>query len=267
MSVQKEHIKNYFTIHKTKFRNNFKSLKQSIQEDLIHDMRVSIKRLKLLYVFLDFYFDKQFKADKKFKILRKIFKSVAYLRDIQIQLFLLNDIEQKLNIELTKWKNELKKKESAEVQLIKIKLSKINELKLIKQLKKSKQLIDSIPTNTNINTYIADYFNKCVTDINQILEKDTINYHKVRKKIKALTYLTEIKIIQKTEQNEELNSLKQMGKLLGDWHDIDIFLKEQITSKNIGLYLKNKQNQLINNFNTLYQSCQKNYFINVQKNL
>ncbi len=258
--MQSNQIHEYFQIHKTKFENNFKIVKQTVQEEAIHDMRVSIKRLRLFYKFLDFYLNKQFNANKRSKILRKVFKSAAHLRDIQIQLTLLEDIEQTLNIKLTKWKNEFKKKENTKIEHLKEFLSEIDYIKINKQFQKSENSIKSVPANTDINTHIENYYNKCLAAIDQILKQEKIDYHKIRKKIKELTYLTEIQDIHMVKQNEKLNNLKQMGRLLGDWHDIDVFLKEQSLNNDdiITKYLKEKQNSLISNFIENYTS-----FINI----
>lgn len=248
--MQNNQIHEYFQIHKTKFENNFKIVKQSAEEEAIHDMRVSIKRLQLFYKFIDFYYGKKFNAGKRLKILRKIFKSAANLRDIQIQLTLLEDIEQKLNIKLIEWKNELRIKENTNTELLKEFLSKINDIKINKQFQKSENFIKSIQPNTDINNKIEKFYNKRLLSIEQILKQEKIDYHKIRKRIKELSYLTEILNIHTVKQNEKLNNLKQMGRLLGDWHDIDVFFKEHSLNNDdiITKYLKEKQNRLISDF-------------------
>ncbi len=249
-------VQKYFQIHKTIFEDNFKIAAQTAQEEAIHDMRVSIKRLRLLFKFLNFCFDKKFQPKKKAKQLIKVFKSAAILRDIQIQIVLLEDVEYKLGINLTKQKDRLKKQENIEIAYLKEFLSKFNYVKLKKQFQKAENTIQNTInySKPDIPISIKKYYDKRITLINRLLNKDKIDYHKIRKRIKELTYLTEIQSINIENTPEKLVHLKQMGKLLGDWHDIEVFLKERHFAQNeiIQTYLKEKQNNLISAFKESY---------------
>ncbi|MCF6241311.1 MAG: CHAD domain-containing protein [Bacteroidales bacterium] len=261
--MQNNEVLKYFYIHKTNFENNLKIVAQTAPEEAIHDMRVSIKRLRLLYKFMDYCFDKQFKAVKKSKSLSKVFKSAANLRDIQIQTKLIEDIEEKLNIKLSEWIIRNNEKEKTEIERLKNYLKKYNYFKLEKQFVKSEHLLEVKlkETKADFNILINKYFNNRLEKIALLLNQDKIDYHKIRKRIKEPTYLTEIININTGNVPEKLILLKKLGKLLGDWHDIEVFIREKKlnTYKNIVNYLEEKQDSLIKDFNRYYTALINTY--------
>lgn len=250
-------IHRYFQIHKLIFENNFKAAVNTFQEGAIHDMRVSIKRLRLLYKLINFCFDENFEPGKRAKYLKKVFKSAAGLRDVQIQKILIEDIEIKLNIHLNEAKSRLQKQENIEIAHLKAFLSKFNYIKLEMQFQKVEKTINAPINYSNTEIYegIRKYFHNRISMINQLLNKDIVDYHKIRKRIKELAYLLEIQYINTENASGKLEQLKQMGKQLGDWHDIEVFLKTQVflQDNKVLYYLKEQQTKLLSGFKKNYE--------------
>lgn len=259
MFLHKELIHSYFKANKEKFEQNFTIVVHSPDEEVIHDMRVSIKRLRLLYKLLNSISYGKFKIKKTLKLLLKIFKSAAKLRDTQIQIALLYKIEKELHIDLSELIAKHQKKEQQETERMKQKLLSVKYSKIAKQFEKSENKIKQLSDNESLNSEFRLFFNNKLRKINQELSRQVNNYHKTRKRIKDLSYLFEIKYFN-SEVPNELVALKKMGNLLGYWHDIDILINTVHFENQeiIQAYLKEKQQKLIEEFNALYSTFSSN---------
>ncbi len=263
----KKQILEYFQNQKNVFNLNFESAFSQNNEIAIHDMRVSIKRLRLIYKFLDFFTDKQFCAKKKAKLLLRVFKSVGPLRDAQIQLSILEGFKANLGSDCTSLFEFLKLKEKTGLRIF-MQESKLFDITKINQLFNfSEALLKIIIEFEGLAKAFEDYKKNRQQKINNLLKsaKHKIDFHQVRKRIKDLSYLAEIQMIQASEPNSQIQYLKQLGKKLGDWHDFEVFLSELNTMnlaqkesiknfKEIEEKLKQQQQVILNEFFLKYES-------------
>ncbi len=224
----KKQILEYFQHQHKQFELNFESAFSTVDKNTIHDMRVSIKRLRLLYRFLDFASDKQFCAKKKAKLLIDVFKSAGPLRDAQIQISIIEKLKEYFNTGYQELNQFINLKEESGIQKFKEKgatfeLEKINHL-----FNFSENLLKIIIAFPDLKSTFANYKKNRQHKIDSLLKakNQEIDFHQVRKRIKDLTYLAEIQNLQSDESNNELANLKLLGRKLGDWHDIVVFLNE-----------------------------------------
>jgi len=229
-------------------------------------MRVSIKRLRLLYRFLDFFSDNQFCAKKKAKLLVDVFKSAGPLRDAQIQLSILEKLKENIQSDYSKLNKYLRKKEKSGMQNLKDKTNTFDTKKINHLLGFSEALLKIISDFPGLQASFDNYKKNRLVKINNLLKikNQKVEFHKVRKRIKDLTYLTEIQQIQSEKANNELVLLKLLGRKLGDWHDIEVFLNELSLTKSekkkteedfnkIKVKLKQQQQVIIDEFYVNFQ--------------
>lgn len=260
--MQNSQIHTYFQTQTEIFEQNFELTKQDANEEAIHDMRVSIKRLLTLFKFLDFCTNQKFKFKKSLNYLTKIFKQAAKLRDIQISILIIQSLEESLIINLREWKKTYLKNEQKEKNKLKKKLNLCNQKKIISIFDENNKIIKSIQKVNDLDNLSAKYKAIRIHKINLLLHNNNkyIDYHKIRKQIKQISYLTEIENIG-SSYIPELENIKQLAKLLGDWHDITVFLKYAEKKQNsdyvlnkatINQFFINKQQNILSNFNKNY---------------
>ena len=263
----KKQILEYFKNQQKLFELNFEPAFSTTNEKAIHDMRVSIKRLSLLYRFLDFFSDKQFCAKKKTELLINVFKSAGPLRDAQIQLFIFEKLKDDLKVDYNDLNEFLRLKEKSGIEKFKEKSNTFDPDRIKHLFNFSESLLKIIIFFPGLQIAFDSYKENRQHKIRSLLKRDKqkVEFHKVRKRIKDLTYLTEIQQVQSDETNEELAHLKLLGKKLGDWHDLEVFLNELsylksekkkpvVDFEEIEAKLKQQQQRIIDEFYKEYDN-------------
>ncbi len=261
----KQQILKYFQNQKNQFDLNFEPAFSIANEKAIHDMRVSIKRLRLIYRFLDFVSDKQFCTKKKSKLLVNVFKSAGPLRDAQIQLSILEELKEDLKSNYPNLNEFLNIKLKEGIKKFREKGVTFNVNEIDQLFNFSEAVLKIIIDFPDLQQAFENYKNNRQQKIQTLLKsaKNKIDFHQIRKRIKDLTYLAEIQQIQIEKPNNEVIHLKQLGKKLGDWHDLEVFLNElnSIKSKQkktgddiekIEVKLKQQQEKIIDEFYLRY---------------
>ena len=183
-------------------------------EENIHDIRTSIRRLESAYsIFPNSCKTKS--SDKHVKKIKKFFSQNNRVRDFDIILAKLHsyeyDTESKLILTIQKKKLLLLKK--AIVSGEKIPLKKKLKIKKTKNVnskfeKRISSLIDEV--KTSIPIVIKD-------------ESNVDKLHSLRKTIKKLRYVLELD--PNNSYDNLITQLKRLQELLGEIHDCDIFIK------------------------------------------
>ncbi len=221
-------MKKSLKINKNIFLKKFKKISDNFCQKLdkyitdsndenIHDIRVSIRRLEAAYKILPKNIRKQKKMKNYFKQAKKLFKMNAQIRDVDI---ISANMESKYPDKTQDLVESLK---SSRVEHIKnanrlaVKISRLSSPKILKSsLKESKlekkylEVIDNIMLNIQKNTIIT------LRD-----EKKIDELHRLRKDFKKLRYSLEI-ISDKKTIFETLKNLKNIQDMLGEIHDTDI---------------------------------------------
>lgn len=224
----KEHkiLLNYFQKHRDIFLENIKTTKENFDVDAIHDFRVSVKRIRAIFRFLEKINPEKYSCRKNIKELRNLFKSSGQMRDMQVQLLLLENYEKRLNISLKEFTKYLK----------------INKKEGKKQLKKALRnfspnildeneiLITKIQKNKGdkkLLKILQEFVKQRFVEIKSLsLKLDSVEKtHKIRIALKETSYILNIiKQYKKAEgeANFSLKEIKQLGEILGIWHDCEV---------------------------------------------
>ncbi len=217
-------------ISKNTFLKKFKKISDNFCQKLekyivdsndenIHDIRVSIRRLETSYKILPNNIRKQKKMKSYLKQAKKLFKMNAQIRDFDI---ICTNMESKYS---DKTQNLVEALRDSRVEHIKnanrlaIKISRLSSPKILKSsLKESKlekkylKVLDIIMLNIQKNTIIA------LRD-----EKKIDELHMLRKDFKKLRYSLEL-VSDKKIIFETLKNLKNIQDMLGEIHDKDMII-------------------------------------------
>ncbi len=208
---------------------NLKIAQESFDVNAIHDLRVAIKKIRALFLFVNEISGGEFKVKKRLKRLRKLFKAFGKLRDIQVQKELLNKYEsntncsyQYFNLHLSDVQTKIQSSYSNEF----LKFKTQHSGKIYTHFKKNIE-----PYNFNlISSSIYEQYKLRFKILKSLSHKisDYHNIHKFRIKLKEFIHIFII-LFQNSEFKPEtsvnINKMKNIADLLGSWHDKDIFLK------------------------------------------
>ena len=232
-------IKAYFIEHKSVFDEKFKIVLASFDEDAIHKMRTSTKRLRAFFQLLEFISANKFKSKKQLNRIRTLFKHAGKIREIQIEKLISTTYEDSLDISFPEYQEYLKQCEHREIARF---------LKSIPKFSKRNKIIDDVYV---IDTITNCTGNKLSEDVNKFMlrKMDQLNglntkpvsnerIHKNRTILKQLYYLFDI-LSQITKKSEILNMtserMREIEQKIGNWHDLinsTYFLNNFFQTKN-----------------------------------
>ncbi len=223
-------MKRSLKINKNIFLKKFKKISDNFcqkldkyitdsNDDNIHDIRVSIRRLETAYKILPKNVRKQKKMKSYMKQAKKLFKMNAKIRDFDI---ICANMESKYP---DKTQNLVESLRDSRIEYIKnanrlaLKISHLPSPKILKSaLKESKlekkylKVLDDIMLNIQKNTIIS------LRD-----EKKIDELHTLRKDYKKLRYSLEL-VSDKKTMLETLKNLKNIQDMLGQIHDMDMII-------------------------------------------
>lgn len=251
-------IKAYFVEHKSIFDENFKIVLASFDENAIHKMRTSTKRIRALFQLIEFISIKGFKSKKQLKNIRSLFKHAGRIREIQIEKLIVLAYENKLDIHLPEYKEYLIQCEHREIARF---------LKSIPKFSERNRIIDDTFVLETIEGFSAKQLSSGVNkfllwkmeQLSNLNAKPISNerIHKNRTILKQLYYLYQI-IAQITNESKILEMaderMREIEQMIGNWHDLinsTYFLNNFYQTKNgvkSAAYKKYKK-QLINDRN------------------
>ncbi|MDE1817087.1 MAG: CHAD domain-containing protein [Thaumarchaeota archaeon] len=217
-------------INKNTFLRKFKKISDNFCQKLekyiadsndenIHDIRVSIRRLETSYKILPKNIRKQKKMKSYLKQAKKLFKMNAQIRDFDIICANMESKYPDKTQDLVESLRDSRVKHIKNANRLAVKISCLPSPKILKSsLKESKlekkylKVLDSIMLNIQKNTIIA------LRD-----EKKIDELHMLRKDFKKLRYSLEILSDKKTI-SETLKNLKNIQDMLGEIHDKDMII-------------------------------------------
>ena len=198
-----------------KLTHDINSAVERFDPDAIHDVRVSIRRMVTLCSILEASGQAPY-SKKELQILKKKFRRAGALRDIQVQLHLLNEWENRLQDRFELYENHLRRREKILQQYFKRAFLTIN-------LKKT--LPDSVG-----RLLFRHHIEKELQRLDDDFRKkslDVRSLHPLRITAKKLKYTLEIQQacypgFGPTELFRK--HLANVQDLLGSWHDVEMGL-------------------------------------------
>lgn len=232
-------LQKYFLTQLEIFNENFIVSLKGFDVTAIHKMRLSIKRIRVLFQFIEFLTPENFKAKEQLKKIKKLFKLAGKIRDVQIQLQLFELYKKELNINFKDYYNFLKDKELKAITDFNENLGYFDEnQKIIDQEKINKTLDQALFKDFQSGS--LKFLNKKITIINHLKSdlSNNKNIHRIRTILKQIYYLLEIlenNISEKLFLNVSKERLKEIENIIGKWHDrvnADNFLYLFLIEKN-----------------------------------
>jgi len=111
MKNSKHFIEHYSALDK-KFNKCYRELLHSNEAENIHQLRVSLKKVKAFFHLLNYLYG-NFHFNKMFREFKKIFDEAGKVRDVEVQLILLDSIEKEINLPLVNQRMRLQKNKKA----------------------------------------------------------------------------------------------------------------------------------------------------------
>lgn len=209
------------------FITNYRITEESFSVEGIHKMRVSVKRLKALLRFLD-YFSEKPKAKKVLKRINKLYKSAGALRDLQIQTSLLDKYSHYAGSDFNLYINQIDEKKEKALQLFKQYFFEFDLNDFIKISKKIENSINNIKSSNLIEqtSLLIQSRIKEIENLTVAITDDSV-LHLIRKYLKEILYIRE-SISEEDAffiiKNDKMQLISELEIKLGEWHDIKVFI-------------------------------------------
>ncbi|MCX7909008.1 MAG: CHAD domain-containing protein [Ignavibacteria bacterium] len=217
---------NRIKLLRSSYTENLEKVINDFDDEAIHDLRVSIRRILAFMSLVDELCGRQLNISL-IKSLKNKIKKFNQLRDVQVQIsFLINQI--KKFPELLDFLFTLKSKEKKQISKLKKFLQKkqvnfAGELFFYHNNLKQEECFNQT-TKDDVIKIAANSLNEVKTSIGGIVVGNYETYHKTRLKIKRFRYIIETveQIIQ--SPREKLKSIQELQTILGEIQDYTVLL-------------------------------------------
>jgi CHAD domain-containing protein len=200
------------------------------KEEPVHELRVMIKRLSALFLFLDEAGIYRKKSSTFFEQLHDFFKYAGNLRDIQVMKSLIGTYRNQVTKDITEYETYLVNKEMTAKDAF---FKRSEEYPRQKQIQVKKEIIESVSkySDESLSQKSFAFIIKRLDRIDKyLLSPNTAKYlHKIRQTLKQLRYF--IEIFQSGSQSffiEEVdyNEIKEIENIIGGWNDRAILIED-----------------------------------------
>jgi CHAD domain-containing protein len=204
------------------FEKHFRNLLHKIQDDDVHELRVSIKKLRAAYHFLEL--QKILKpSDAKYKHdMRHLYKTSGNYREMNVFDKLTHHFETNLTSELSFLRNHLSaNKEKLSVQLS----SAANNFDFDKHVQFSGDLLlklNKIP-NKKMKTSLEKHLKKLRKQADKMLVTKGTQWHELRKVLKNIYFL--YPVLAGNNNKKFMDYLASINDRLGSWQDCQSYSK------------------------------------------
>lgn len=237
----------YTKKQKKVFFDNFNEAVEDLKEDPVHDLRVSVKRLKTVTRMLNYNKNAEFDFKKNLEPITILYKNLGSIRDFQVLCNLTKDYQKTTGIHLSNLIDYLNKQIDKSIENFSKKKDKIDQSLLLESF-------------NNIENYVlplkSEYIKNTIIQYRENLGQKYLKYtnkrnkkydlHKARKMVKNISYLMEMAGAEIGGFADSFKHYKNLGSKLGKWHDLDIYyyqlksdtLAKRISNKNMKQLLK-----------------------------
>ncbi|MBD3287575.1 CHAD domain-containing protein [candidate division KSB1 bacterium] len=221
-------FRDYYQQRAVNIRENYRTAIHYFSEDGVHDLRVEIKRLRAFYNLIN-WINRNFKAKKRLKPIRRLFKAAGKIRDMHVLQQIARDRSNKENLNIHEFYNLLKHYE-LEARDDFFKKYKNYDLSILEQNLSYIETALSIIDYEYISHKMHQRLDKMTSELIEFKnhpQLEEADLHKIRILCKESRYVLEI--IRSTEEENEkfkiLNDkMRAVHQALGKWHDCDVCL-------------------------------------------
>lgn len=223
-------VDNLFEKYLAKFEKELFRAVNTEDEEAIHDLRVSIKKIRALFLFIEESGFAQIKSDYPYlKKLEKIFKNAGKLREIHIHKNLYHHYREKTGKEFPQLLEHLEKMEQDNRQAYHETMPGIKLRKFYQQaddLQAALKGISRTTLNKKLFTFIQTRVETCYGFM--LEPRYEQHLHQIRKYLKHIRFIIGQKVGDVHELFQEeltFGDTKKVEDILGEWHDRDEFRK------------------------------------------
>lgn len=216
----------YFDDQFEKMGRNYRLAADSHDPDGVHDYRVCIKRLKALFS-LSQSINPDFRAKRRFRRLRKLFKSSAALRDIHIQMEIAEDPGNIPGVPREEYAAFLR----AEEQAAEERFDRLAGDFDVERLRKRRKALDAALEDSDAaaaEERARSHFRALLEDLLARIEnpkRGEKDMHGIRMLAKEVHYVSEMlggRLSAPYGTAEFIGGIKQVHQALGKWHDYEV---------------------------------------------
>jgi CHAD domain-containing protein len=194
----------------------------------LHELRVACKKLKAMYQVLSGISEGNFDSKFHFEEVDKLFKAVGTLRDIHVQIELMNQVAEENSFELSeKFKNLFEAKINEIEHSVKQAITGFNSEKMIESLEHAELLIEHLDEKILLKD-IRKLLKKRLWQIQKLLpcKKEEEKIHLMRKRVKQVCYVVDLlkEIDPKKNHFKNYMGFKEAAEFLGKWHDCVVLI-------------------------------------------
>lgn len=208
----------------------FRLALKGAREEPVHELRVRIKRLNALFVFLDESGIYRKSSNSFFHQLKDFFKSAGNLRDIQVLRALVGNYRNQVTEDIAEYETYLINKESTASMGF---FRKSSEYPRKEQIQIKGEIIASVrkTTDDKLSQKSLAFITRRLNRIEKyLLPRETAKYlHKIRQTLKQLRFFLEIyhssaqiSLIEEADYNE----IKEIETIIGGWNDRAMLIED-----------------------------------------
>jgi CHAD domain-containing protein len=212
------------------YNNQFRLALRGGREEPVHDLRVMIKRLNALFLFLDEAMIYRKKSTTFFNQLHVFFKSAGNLRDIQVMKSLIGSYRDQVKGDITGYENYITRKEITAKESF---FERAKEYPGEKQIQVKQEIVESIRKfgDEDLTDKSFAFMIKRLNHIDRYLKSfDSRKYlHKIRQTLKQLRFF--IEILHAGSQfplidDYDYNEIKEIENVIGGWNDRSLMIED-----------------------------------------
>jgi len=219
-----ENLKIYYKEYTAVFDENFQMVLDNFDVAAIHKMRTSTKRIRALFILLEYLSEKKFKAKKQLESIRSLFKFAGKIREIQIEQLLILQYQESLNEIYPEYIEYLKRREHKEIARF---IKHLPEYSKRDRILKDDVFFNSVDKlkEKKVKKLVGKYLKSKRRTVKRLIQKPASNHriHENRTNLKQVYYLFSILTSLSgvdTIFGFDQDRLRTIEQYFGDWHDL-----------------------------------------------
>ena len=222
-----DHLSKYHKEIEKTFIKNYRRTRKSYSVEGIHKMRLSVKRLRAFLKLLNHFDDRPY-TKKNLKKINLLYKHAGKVRDLQIQLNLLENFRPDAGNEFDIYITQLTNRKAKALKALKRSFKEID----IKDIVKISRRIENILKKIRDHNFMEEYSQiirkklKDIEDLSVALNDESV-LHLIRRHMKELLFIRDTVNIEDQvllANTEKLALMADIEVKLGEWHDLQVLL-------------------------------------------
>ncbi|NWJ51941.1 MAG: CHAD domain-containing protein [Bacteroidetes bacterium] len=220
-----DHLKQYFNKQYLRFANLYKECQENYDIEVVHDMRLCMKKIKAFLLFIETIEPNSISAKTLLLNFKKLYKKAGAIRDIQMQKVIALQFEKELDSAFIDYINYLNKKEKKAIKTFGNKKSIYDPEQDYSHLKEKINKVLDKQSEDDFLKIGESCFLKKHEELKKLIKGKltTKRMHTVRIKLKQFSYMLKLWQSKESDRNIfpfERTELQEIESKLGSWHDL-----------------------------------------------